>query len=139
MSPTGERLAQLLDAAGVELVESSRLDARLNACFHAGTRVVFVRRGLDPATRACAVAHELGNAAAGDTCSSPRAERLADEWAARHLLDVDRVEDAAADCDGAPAAIAAELGVTPRLLEVWMQLYESGRISPHSEYSCMIL
>lgn len=129
MSPTEERLAQLLDAAGVELVESSRLDARLNACFHASKRVVFVRRGLDPATRACAVAHELGHAAAGDTCSSPRAERLADEWAARHLLDVDRVEEAAADCDGEPAAIAAELGVTPHLLQTWMKLYAAGRVS----------
>ncbi|AMO91625.1 hypothetical protein AWU68_1344 [Corynebacterium simulans] len=107
MSFIEDRLHALLDEQGVELVETGRLDARYSAC---------------------AIAHELGHAAHGDSCSSPRAERLADEWAAQRLVDGDRIEKIAADCDGAPSAIAAELGATPHLLEVWMRLLEAGRV-----------
>ncbi|KXI15225.1 hypothetical protein HMPREF3227_02516 [Corynebacterium sp. CMW7794] len=139
MSPIEERLHDLLDQAGVELVETGRLDVRYNACYHHATGTIIVRSGLDPATRICAIGHELGHAANGDDCSTARAERLADEWAARNLIDIDLVEDAAADNGGAPSAIAAELGITPRLLRIWMQLYEAGRIPTHSPYSCMIL
>lgn len=132
MSFVEDRLHALLDEQGVELVETGRLDARYNACFHAGSRTIVVRGGLDPVTRACAIAHELGHAAHGDSCSSPRAERLADEWAAQRLVDGDRIEEIAADCSGAPSAIAAELGVTPHLLAVWMRLLEAGRVTTMS-------
>lgn len=139
MSPIEERPHDLLAQAGVELVETGKLDARYNACYHQATRTIIVRTGLDPATRTCAIGHELGHAANGDDCSNSRAERLADEWTARHLIDVDLVEAAAADSGGAPSAIAAELGVTPRLLGTWMQLYEAGRIPAYGPTSCMIL
>ncbi|OFR68624.1 ImmA/IrrE family metallo-endopeptidase [Corynebacterium sp. HMSC078H07] len=139
MSPIEERLHDLLDQAGVELVETGRLDVRYNACYHHATGTIIMRSGLDPATRICAIGHELGHAANGDDCSTAQAERLADEWAARNLIDIDLVEDAAADNGRAPSAIAAELSVTPRLLTIWMQLYEAGRIPTHSPYSCMIL
>ncbi|MDK6808157.1 hypothetical protein QP365_11370 [Corynebacterium aurimucosum] len=33
---------------------------RFNACCHRSTNTVIVRTGLDPATRACAIAAELG-------------------------------------------------------------------------------
>ena len=135
MSLIEDRLHALLDEQGVELVETGRLDARYNACFHAGSRTIVMRAGLDPVTRVCAIAHELGHVANGDTCSSPRAERLADEWAAQHLVDGDRIEDIATDCGGAPSAIAAELGVTPHLLNVWMRLFDAGRVST---FSCAI-
>ncbi|TVU83322.1 ImmA/IrrE family metallo-endopeptidase [Corynebacterium aurimucosum] len=136
MSPIEERLSSLLIESGVELLETGKLDARFNACYHAASRTIIVRTGLDPVTRVCAIAHELGHVVNGDSCSSPRAERLADEWAARNLIDGDLVEEAANYCGGAPSAIAAEVGVTPHLLGIWMQLWESGRIP---SYSCMIL
>lgn len=132
MSYVEDRLADMLAGLDVHLVESARLDARFNAVWHPASRTVIVRRGLDPVTHTCAIAHELGHIVNGDTCSSPRAERLADEWAAQQLIQADRVEDVAADCDGAPTAIAAELGVTPHLLSVWMQLYAAGRITTWS-------
>lgn len=135
MSFVEDRLHALLDEQGVELVETGRLDARYNACFHAGSHTIVVRGGLDPVTRACTIAHEIGHAAHGDSCSSPRAERLADEWAAQRLVDGDRIEEIAADCGGAPSAIAAELGVTPHLLGVWMRMLEAGRVST---FSCAI-
>ena len=135
MSFVEDRLHALLDEQGVELVETGRLDARYNACFHAGSHTIVVRGGLDPVTRACTIAQEIGHAAHGDSCSSPRAERLADEWAAQRLVDGDRIEEIAADCGGAPSAIAAELGVTPHLLEAWMRLLEAGRMTT---MSCVI-
>ncbi len=128
MSGIEERLEALVESMGLRLVESSRLSADLNACYHAASGIILVRWGLDPVTRRCAIAHELGHAWAGDTCSNPRAERAADEWAALHLLDLDDVERVALDTDHAPAAMAAELGVTLSLLEIWMQLYNAGRI-----------
>lgn len=109
MSAIEKRLDQLIAASGVRLVETSRLTADLNACYHADNDVILVKWGLDPVTRRCAIAHELGHAHAGDTCSSARAERTADEWAALHLLDLDAVEQAAYDVDEAPAAMADKL------------------------------
>ncbi|KXB52761.1 ImmA/IrrE family metallo-endopeptidase [Corynebacterium sp. DNF00584] len=136
MSFVEDRLADMLAGLNVRLVESSKLDPQYNAVWHPASRTVIVRRDLDPVTRTCAIAHELGHIVNGDTCSSPRAERLADEWAALQLIEADRVEDVAADCDGVPTAVAAELGVTPHLLGVWMQLFAAGRVST---MSCMIL
>lgn len=129
MTNADDRLADLLLDVGVNLVETEKLDSRFNAVYHAESGIIIVRLGLDPATRLCAIAHELGHAVNNDSCSSSRAERLADEWAAKNIIDPTIVEDIAQDCGGAPSAIAAELGVTPHLLSVWMQLYEAGRIN----------
>ena len=122
-----KRLIELIDASGVRLIETSELHRRFNACWHQPSQTVYVRWGLDPVTRRCAIAHELGHAHYGDECSSPGAERRADRWAASKLLDADAVFRAARDCDGAASLVAAELGVTPRLLEAWMELYRAGR------------
>ncbi|RSZ61511.1 ImmA/IrrE family metallo-endopeptidase [Corynebacterium hylobatis] len=126
------RLASL----GVHLVESGRLNDSLNAAYHHDTRTIVVRWGLDPVTRRCAIAHELGHAHWGHDCSTPRYERDADEYAAELLLTLDIVEQASLDLDHAAPAVAAELGVTPYLLEVWMKLYETGRIKPN--YDCIL-
>ncbi|MCQ9343546.1 ImmA/IrrE family metallo-endopeptidase [Corynebacterium kozikiae] len=131
MSAVERLLEQKLEEMSISLIERPDLRPDLNACYHDETRSIVVRWGLDPVTRRCAIAHELGHFHHGHTCSSPRAEREADEWAARALLSANLVEDAGRECDGAPSAIAAELGVTPTLLEVWMQMYRAGRI-PHT-------
>lgn len=137
MSTVERRLERLIADAGVRIVETGRLTRSLNACYHEPSRTIIVRWGLDPVTRVCAIAHELGHAHYGHDCSSARAEREADEWAARALLTVDLVEDAGRECDGAACAIAAELGVTPALLELWMQMYQAGRI-PYTYEWCSI-
>ncbi|MEY8577246.1 ImmA/IrrE family metallo-endopeptidase [Corynebacteriaceae bacterium 6-324] len=136
MSTVDDRLSDLLVEQGVELIETDMLDIRYNAVFHSASRTIIVRSTLDPITRVCAIAHELGHAANGDTDSSPRAERLADEWAAQRLIDSTIVEEVARDCGGSPSAIAAELGVTPHLLTIWMQLYQVGRIRT---FDCAII
>lgn len=112
---------------GITVVESRRLDISYNAVFYRPGRAVYVRAGLDPVTRACAVAHELGHAYYAHDCSTPQAEREADEWAADHLLHEAEVQRAAYETGFEPAAIAAELGVTPHMLDTWWQLYRTGR------------
>lgn len=128
MSKIEQQLENLAAVMNVQLVYSKRLDVSLNAAWHPATRVILIRHNLDPATRVCAIAHELGHAHYGHNCSNEQAEREADEWAALHLLDFRTVKAAAYACEHNPGAIAAELGVTPRLLAVWMRLYESGRM-----------
>ncbi|CAB0533192.1 ImmA/IrrE family metallo-endopeptidase [Corynebacterium diphtheriae] len=130
MSPVEAALETLAHNMGITVIETSKLGSTLNACFHPPTQTIFIKIGLDPVTRRCAIAHELGHAHYGHDCSTPGAERQADEWAAQQLLDVGDVEVVGWECEGSAAAMAAELGVTPHLLVLWMGMYERGRIQP---------
>ncbi|MBG9260218.1 ImmA/IrrE family metallo-endopeptidase [Corynebacterium belfantii] len=130
MSPVEAALETLAHTMGITVIETSKLGSTLNACFHPPTQTIFIKIGLDPVTRRCAIAHELGHAHYGHDCSTPGAERQADEWAAQQLLDVGDVEVVGWECGGSAAAMAAELGVTPHLLVLWMGMYERGRIQP---------
>lgn len=130
MSPVEAALETLAHTMGITVIETSKLGSTLNACFHPPTQTIFIKIGLDPVTRRCAIAHELGHAHYGHDCSTPGAERQADEWAAQQLLDVGDVEVVGWECEGSAAAMAAELGVTPHLLDLWMRMYERGRIQP---------
>ena len=112
---------------GITVVESRRLDTSYNAVFYRPGLTVYVRTGLDPVTRACAVAQGLGHAYYAHDCSTPQAEREADEWAADHLLNEAAVQRVAYETEFEPAAIAAELGVTPHMLKTWWRLYIAGR------------
>lgn len=130
MSSVEAALETLAHTMGITVIETSKLGSTLNACFHPPTQTIFIKIGLDPVTRCCAIAHELGHAHYGHNCSTPGAERQADEWAAQQLLDVGDVETVGLECEGSAAAMAAELGVTPHLLVLWMGMYERGRIQP---------
>lgn len=92
MSAVKDRLEAMFERMGVKLIERPDLRVDLNSCWHADTRSIVVRWGLDPVTRRCAIAHELGHAEFGHDYSSPRAEREADEFAAKLLIDYDDVE-----------------------------------------------
>ena len=72
-------LYDLLDTAGVRLVETRKLPDHLNACFHAPSRTIYVSTVIDSAPRVSAIAHELGHAYFDHDCSTSRAEREADE------------------------------------------------------------
>ncbi|CAB0486626.1 ImmA/IrrE family metallo-endopeptidase [Corynebacterium diphtheriae] len=130
MSPVEAALETLAHTMGITVIETSKLGSTLNACFHPASQTIFIKIGLDPVTRRCAIAHELGHAHYGHDCSTPGAERQADEWAAQQLLDVGDVEVVGWECEGSAAAMAAELGITPHLLVLWMGMYERGRIQP---------
>ncbi|WP_087138658.1 ImmA/IrrE family metallo-endopeptidase [Mycetocola reblochoni] len=84
---------------------------------HAQARIWY-SLDLTRAERRVVVAHELGHARYGHTCDSPREERQADRFAAQLLIrprDYEQAERVSADAH----AIAEELNVTPRLVEVY--------------------
>lgn len=66
------------------------------------------------------LAHELGHACLGHRHSTPKLERQADHFAARHLIDpqhLDYVRRTSSD----PNVWANEVGVTLNLLEVFLK------------------
>lgn len=81
-------------------------------------------RGLSPAYVGAVqyrstLAHELGHAHYGHWWSSRKHEDQADEWAARLLISPAEWSLAIALHPDCPQSVAAELGVLPRLVEVY--------------------
>jgi Zn-dependent peptidase ImmA (M78 family) len=66
------------------------------------------------------LAHELGHVCLGHRDSTPRNERQADRFAARHLIrpgDISRAAQQSPD----PGAWCVELDVTPHILETYLR------------------
>lgn len=63
--------------------------------------------------------HEIGHWVFGDTMSTPRNERRAWEFAASIMVTRFEYEMAERVVGHHPNALAAELGVTPKLVEAW--------------------
>lgn len=92
-----------------------------------GGRVISLRRDLGPVNRRCTLAHELGHVALDHDPAATgwwkiRQEKAADQWAARALITP--AEYAAAERDHGPhtGGLAAALGVTVHLVEVFRTL-----------------
>jgi hypothetical protein len=91
--------------------------------WHDDTIVLSIR--LTRAQATATLAHELGHQRFGDRCSSPRAERRAWEYGAAFLITPAQYA-AAEDLAGHhTAALAIELGVTPKLVEAWRRWWET--------------
>lgn len=88
-------------------------------------RLVILRPGMTVNHERCVLAHELGHEHYGHPTSSQRAEVQADRWAAERLIDPALLADIARTTSD-EGRICAELGVTVRLLRVW--LYAHGRM-----------
>lgn len=86
-------------------------------------RLIVLSNRLTRPEATATLAHELGHAHYGDRCSTARVERRA--WAYGARLVIDQREYAQAERIAGPHrnAIAAELGVTPRLVEAWQAAY----------------
>ena len=86
---------------------------------------ISLRIGLDDTEALCSLAHELGHAHYNDPPGClPQHEDRADRFAAKLLISP--VEYAAAEAvyGPHPARLAAELGVTVKVLKTWTTLYE---------------
>ena len=90
------------------------------------SRTISLRADLPARARRCTLAHELGHAVLGHAAGPDlpqwvveKQERAADRWAAETLISEDAYKSAEAALGPHPGAIAAELGVTVHLLEVW--------------------
>lgn len=117
--PTSHTLNDVLAAAaGIGVtVHVSHLTDCLGLYDHR-TREIHIDFGLTPIEQRCVAAHELGHAVYGHDCSTLRAEREADIYAADLLIDA--AELAALDQVGLhDHDIADELDVTPDVLATY--------------------
>lgn len=94
-----------------------------------GGRVISLRRDLGPVNRRCTLAHELGHVVLGHDPAATgwwkvRQEKAADRWAAETLIDPAEYQAAEQAHGPHPGGIAAELGVTVHLVEVFRATYK---------------
>ena len=83
-------------------------------------RLITLRPGLGPIQLDCTLMHELGHAHYGHTGVTGKQELLADRWAVHRLIDFESLLECAALEQTGPA-VAASLGVLPRLLDVYLK------------------
>lgn len=77
--------------------------------------LILIKRSMRPAHQRNALAHGIGHAVLGHRDDRPKHERQADRYAARRLIDPVELRAVQAWTQD-PGQIAAELGVTRRLL-----------------------
>ena len=83
------------------------------------TKTIVLNRTMTSAQTTATLAHEVGHAVFGDRATTPRLERRASEFGAA-LIITPRQYAAAEELVGChTGALAAELGVTPHLIEAW--------------------
>jgi Zn-dependent peptidase ImmA (M78 family) len=70
-------------------VHAAHLPGDLLGCYLPDSRRIYIDLRLTPAERRSVLAHELGHAHYGHSCDSPSAERQAEAFAARLLIDPD--------------------------------------------------
>lgn len=70
------------------------------------------------------LAHELGHQRFGDTCTTVANERRAWEYGAAMLISPTEYQRAEQLVGHHSAALAIELGVTPKLVEAWRRWWE---------------
>lgn len=70
------------------------------------------------------LAHELGHARFGDSCSTPANERRAWEYGAAMLITPAEYRRAEALVGHQTSALAIELEVTPHLIDAWQRWWE---------------
>lgn len=118
-------LKRLVTALDVTVIMGSALPIGWWGAFHYDTRTITMRENLpDPVFRSV-LAHELGHAHynhSGPAAHDSQRERLADRFAARHLIGPDEFLHACF-IHGGPEnveAIAAELGVMPWVVREYL-------------------
>lgn len=86
---------------------------------------ISLRVGMDDTTTLCSLAHELGHAHYGDPPGHHGAHELrADRFAARLLINPADYAATEAIYGPHPTLLAAELGVTVKVLKTWQAIYE---------------
>lgn len=121
-----EKVPSLVEIAfehGVEVVTHRGGD---KGRWYPSRQTISLRSDLPARARRYTLAHELGHAVLGHDAGADlpqwvvdKQERAADRWAAETLISEDAFKSAEAALGPHPGAIAAELGVTVHLLEVW--------------------
>jgi len=99
---------------------------------------IYLRPGMSTVLERTVLAHELGHVHYDHRESTPRTEILANLWAANHLIDMSQLVDAM-KCSTDLQVWATELRVTPRLLRLYVRVYEPdiGRLVANSTLARM--
>jgi len=118
-------LLRLANDLGVK-VEYAALGTRDGEYRH-DLRLIRLQHGMTARLERSVFAHELGHAAFehSPTMFGPmhaKQERMADEWAALHLIALEQYQRAEALHDGHVSAMAFELGVIGRLVDCYRNL-----------------
>lgn len=110
------------DQLGIELVYG-RLRAS-NALWIPDKRTIILQPRMKVIQERSLLAHELGHVELAHRDDRPKHEVLADRYAAEHLVDADRVLEL---IDWAPntAHLSLEVGVTTKLMQVWLNVHRS--------------
>ncbi len=82
-------------------------------------KLIVLNRRLTVSQSNAALAHELGHAIYGDRCSTPAAERRADEVGAALAIPISDYREAEKHVGEHAGALAQALDVTPRLVFAW--------------------
>ena len=109
---------------GIKVVESSK-DRFGYFCRDTGT--IVVPTGVPARLRRSMIAHELGHAVYGHTVSDAKAERQADEYAARLLITEKEYRRAETMFGQDVDTLAYELNVTPSLIIAWREQFSETR------------
>jgi hypothetical protein len=108
---------------GLDVDWSDLGDYRRGEYRHHERRIVLNVRLTRAQATAC-LAHELGHHRFGDTCSTPANERRAWEYGAAMLITPGEYRTAEDQVGPHLAALALELGVTPKLVDAWRRWWE---------------
>lgn len=104
---------------GIEVIERPIRTA--NGLWIPDHNVIVLKSGMRAIHKRTTLAHELGHACLGHRDDRPKHEVLADRFAAERLIDHEHLLELGrwAEC---PAQVAAELGVTHRILRVYLNM-----------------
>lgn len=83
-------------------------------------RTIFLQSRMRAIHERSVLAHEIGHVCLGHRDTTPRNEKLADRWAARHLIDVDELKRAAQSTEDL-GSWCHELNVSADILDRFLQ------------------
>lgn len=82
---------------------------------------IVIRSGLRVVRKRSALAHGIGHAQLAHPNSAPKFEHQADRFASFYLIDPHEFEDVARWASGDYATVCAELNITRRVLDAYLQ------------------
>jgi Zn-dependent peptidase ImmA (M78 family) len=103
---------------GIAVVEGRLRHA--NGLWVPEKRLIILKAGMRRLLERSVLAHELGHVCLGHQDDSPRNERQADRFAARHLITDDLLRQAVKQSPD-PAQWCHELDVTPHILNTYLR------------------
>jgi Zn-dependent peptidase ImmA (M78 family) len=104
---------------GIEVIERPIRTA--NGLWIPDHNLIVIKSNMRAVHKRTTLAHELGHVCLGHRDDRPKHEVLADRFAAERLIDHDKLVELGEWIEH-PAKLAAELGVTNRILRVYLNM-----------------